>query len=281
MSGLGLAFLRRSNFTHPSGGSNYILSEDKGDAEVFRILMANGVSSDGVGITKEDAAAVTTFGTWFTGNTIIERFNELQFFNNVFIGGDFDLYAKGTFADCTNLKEVTIPPETKIVGYYAFRNCTNLTSIQGLENVEKLRSGVFQNCSSLAIEVNHPNLVSWGDAVYQKSGVTKVLNLGNLAVLGKNQWGPGAFRECPNLEEVHLPASMTSLGIDGCYICRKLKLVICEAVTPPTMANKDVFGSSNANLVIYVPDESVEAYKAAANWNTYAEKIKGISEYQG
>lgn len=64
--------------TPPVG--NYIQFED---AEVESVLMANGVSSDGIGITKEDAAAVTSIGTWFKGNTALQSFNELRYFIGV------------------------------------------------------------------------------------------------------------------------------------------------------------------------------------------------------
>jgi hypothetical protein len=31
--------------------------------------------------------------------------------------------------------------------------------------------------------------------------------------------------------------------------------------------------------IIYVPDSSVDAYKAAENWSTYASRIYPLSEY--
>jgi hypothetical protein len=249
------------------------------DAEVERVLMANGIG-DGIGITKRDAKAVTDIGAWFTGNQVIETFHELKFFGTS-IGGNLDSYAKGTFAECANLREVSLPESSDWLGYYAFRNCSNLRVVNGLEKVSVFESGVFYGCTALNIELRLPNLSSWKNACFQKSGVVKVIDLGQLTVLGKDMWGPGAFRECPNLEEAHLPSSIESLGIDAFYICPKLSIVFCHATTPPTMANKGVFGSTSANLVIYVPDASVEAYKAATNWSTYASRIKGKSEYTG
>mgnify|MGYP000472681990 CR=1 FL=1 len=32
-------------------------------------------------------------------------------------------------------------------------------------------------------------------------------------------------------------------------------------------------------MIIYVPDDSVEAYKTATNWSNYADRIRPISEY--
>jgi hypothetical protein len=40
-----------------------------------------------------------------------------------------------------------------------------------------------------------------------------------------------------------------------------------------------VFAGTKSTLTIYVPDESVEAYKGATNWSAYADQIKPISEY--
>lgn len=57
----------------------------------------------------------------------------------------------------------------------------------------------------------------------------------------------------------------------------KTPFIIMEATTPPT-AGANLFQSCPALTSIYVPDASVEAYKAATNWSTYASKIKGISE---
>lgn len=50
---------------------------------------------------------------------------------------------------------------------------------------------------------------------------------------------------------------------------------ICRATTPPTISNQ-VF--SYAPSIIKVPASSVEAYKAATNWSTYASIITAIEE---
>ena len=56
-----------------------------------------------------------------------------------------------------------------------------------------------------------------------------------------------------------------------------MKAIVIRAVTPPAFG-VGVFGSSN-NCPIYVPDESVEAYKNATNMSGYASRIKPLSEY--
>jgi len=53
-----------------------------------------------------------------------------------------------------------------------------------------------------------------------------------------------------------------------------LTSVTCEALTPPTLGS-NAFNYTN-NCPIYVPSQSVAAYKTAANWSTYASKIRAI-----
>ena len=50
-------------------------------------------------------------------------------------------------------------------------------------------------------------------------------------------------------------------------------------VTPPIMSNTSSLTSTN-NCLIYVPDESVNAYKTATNWTTVASRIHPISEIE-
>ena len=57
-------------------------------------------------------------------------------------------------------------------------------------------------------------------------------------------------------------------------------IIICNAVTPPTIQRDITSGSDNVTA-IYVPDESVTSYKTAAYWSAKASKIKGLSEYPG
>ena len=57
--------------------------------------------------------------------------------------------------------------------------------------------------------------------------------------------------------------------------CTLLTSIIVEATTPPTLGYAALDGT-HANLVIYVPSESVNAYKTATNWSKYASKIQAI-----
>ena len=84
------------------------------------------------------------------------------------------------------------------------------------------------------------------------------------------------FDYCRSLSLIDLPSTITSIAI---YAFRSIKsncTIVCRALTPPVLGNQVIFIPSS----IYVPDESVEAYKTASVWSAYATKIKPLSEYQ-
>ena len=70
---------------------------------------------------------------------------------------------------------------------------------------------------------------------------------------------------------------LTTLGVWAFNGCKALETLVIKATTPPSLYNTAVLGDTN-NCPIYVPDASVEAYKTATNWSSYASRIKGISE---
>ena len=99
------------------------------DAEVLRVLLANGVGSDGK-ITERQAKAVTSIGTWFQSNTKITSFKELQYFTSITKLGDYNLnYGGATFYQCSNLKVVYLPSSLSSIGNYVFYQCGKLTKI--------------------------------------------------------------------------------------------------------------------------------------------------------
>ena len=56
--------------------------------------------------------------------------------------------------------------------------------------------------------------------------------------------------------------------------CKWLKSVYCKATTPPT-GGSNMFYNNAPDRKIYVPRNSVEAYKKAKYWSDYADYIEG------
>ena len=82
------------------------------------------------------------------------------------------------------------------------------------------------------------------------------------------------FKSCNNLETITLPKSLTNIANDVFRNCSNLVECHLQSITPPTVVG-EIFSGTSSKLKIYVPMESVEAYKAATNWSTYADRITG------
>ena len=88
----------------------------------------------------------------------------------------------------------------------------------------------------------------------------------------------GSVQNNDNLASIIIPSGVTRLYTHCIYLCPSLTSVTCLATTPPTMET-NVFGGTpiaNGNGVIYVPAESVNAYKTANRWSNYADRIQAI-----
>jgi hypothetical protein len=92
--------------------------------------------------------------------------------------------------------------------------------------------------------------------------------------------GDYAFSSCRSLTSINLPANLSSIGGSAFRSCRSILKYVFNRTTPPTLANKNAFYSINSICKIYVPNASVNAYKSATNWNTYADYIYPMSEME-
>lgn len=88
--------------------------------------------------------------------------------------------------------------------------------------------------------------------------------------------GYSAFYNFTYLETVTIPDSVDTIGDGAFENCSSLTSLTVKATYPPTLGS-GVFTNTNSNLVIYVPAESVNDYKAASGWSDYASIIQAIS----
>ena len=241
------------------------------DPAVEAICLAN-FDTDGNGVLmKSEAEAVTDMTNTFIGNTEIVSFDELEQFTSLeSLGTRIDYPSSyGTFKGCTNLISVKLPKSVTTLGSFAFLGCTSLTSVGDLSNIEILGSDVFNNCKELSFVVNMPKLGNYA-AHFYGSGITGVGNIGQ-GYLGGG-WNAGRFGGCTSLKFAILSSSVTNISGYDFSGCTALQTLVMKNESPCTL------GSLPTNIVsIYVPDASVDAYKKASGWSTYAAKIKPMS----
>lgn len=176
--------------------------------------------------------------------------NEITLTNltDVVIGDCVTSIGNSAFISCSGLTSVTIPNSVTNIDNYAFQGCTSLTNITIPDSVTSINSYVFSYCSSL------PNITI-------PNSVTSIKT--------------SAFRFCTSLTSVTIGSGVTSIGSRAFEGCTSLTSVTVNATTPPTLERTNTFADTN-NCLIYVPSASVNAYKSASVWSSYASRIRPI-----
>ncbi len=83
-----------------------------------------------------------------------------------------------------------------------------------------------------------------------------------------------AFGYSQHLKEISLPETVAEIGAYAFMLCTNLRSITILAATPCALGYNILHGT---NLqAIYVPNDSVDAYKSAEGWRDYADKIIGI-----
>ncbi len=81
-----------------------------------------------------------------------------------------------------------------------------------------------------------------------------------------------------NTHPLVIPSSVTSIGGGAFSGWWKVPYAEIQAITPPTLTHSVTFDFGYKNPPIYVPDESVDAYKEATIWASLADRIFPISD---
>lgn len=202
-----------------------------------------------------------------------------------------------TFSGNTKLIEITgeIPSAVENMSQ-TFYNCQSLVNAPSvIPNSVTNMYRTFYNCKSL---VNFPSVIPSGvtslkDTFYTcyrlknapeiPSGVTSLYNTFSYCGLVTVQNIPEsvtdmkfAFSNCSSLVNVPpIPSGVTEMM----YIffgCSSLKEVTFLNTTPTSYSS--ILSECSKLETIYVPDESVDAYKTASGWSQFADKIKPLSE---
>ena len=171
----------------------------------------------------------------------------------------------GTFACCSSLTSITIPNSVTSIGRSAFWSCSSLTSITIPNSVTSIGSQAFYGCSSLK-SITIPNSVtSIGSQAFDGcSSLTSITIPNSVTSIGSY-----AFSDCSNLTSITIPNSVTSIGGSAFDGCSSLTSVYCKATTPPVLGG-NVFDGNASGRKIYVPQNSISAYKSASGWCDYA-----------
>ena len=222
----------------------------------------------------------------------ISTFSNCSSLASVTIGNGVESIGTLAFHWCTSLTSVTIPDSVTEIGESAFNGCSALTSVTIPDSVTSIGYGAFFNCTSLTSVTIGNSVTSIGAWAFNYcTSLTSVTIPDSVTSIGT-----GAFY-CSGLESIIIPDSVTSIGSNafedncltsatigrgvtliqsGAFNRNSLKNVYIKSIIPPTNEDSELFWENQEIETIYVPNESLEAYKSTTNWSTYADIMVGV-----
>lgn len=164
----------------------------------------------------------------------------------------------GGFASCYSLKRLKIPQGVEQIYNRAFYQCwllSNLEIPQTASVFEQQNIGMFYQCQFL-------------NSLFMKSTSGFIVN--------------NSFDGCSSLEIADIGETCSIIQNNPFSGCQIIKTIIIRAINPPV--RNGTLGGTYSTLPIgckiYVPDESVNAYKTTGvYWPVDADRIFPLSEY--
>lgn len=147
------------------------------------------------------------------------------------------------------ITQLELPASVITVGQSAYANCNSLTSVS-MPSVTNIGQNAFAISAVVLTQISIPSIVTIGSLAFRYFKGTSI----------------------------DIPSTCTNIG-NAFQDAKKITSMICRATTPPTINAQSLSGwCTGESKHIYVPESSVDDYKAANVWSTYADYISAISE---
>ncbi len=138
-------------------------------------------------------------------------------------------------------------------------------------------SGTGMMLNTYSLPLHNLRIILTGTAATNTANWVQLLR-GTLELLPENEMPLPALANNNGLQRLVIGENFTS--ITGSITSTGITELVFLATVPPALANASYISALNKLGAIYVPVESVAAYKAAANWSTMAKYIKPLSELE-
>ena len=205
------------------------------DLQVKAICCKNWDTNYDGELSYAEAAAVTTIGTKFKGNTNIIAFTELKYFTGITQIPD------NAFNGCSSLWKIELSDKIQTIGANSFEKCTGLSRIDFLKNVTSIKEAAFKSCSAVT-KIYIPNSVKeiGGEVVNSCSSLQSV-HISDLSAWCNISFASGSSNPANgkklyfNEEEITdliIPSDVEILKYAAFYGCASIKTAtISDCVT--------------------------------------------------
>lgn len=176
---------------------------------------------------------------------------------------------QSAFANCLNLANITIPSSVTTFNTYSFYNCISLTSVTIPNGVTTIPSSCFfgGGFSNISFPISVTRIET---QAFKGSKLTTLSIPDTITFIGNS-----VFEACSQLTSVVIGTGITNMSNAVFYNCTALQSVVIKATNPPTQTNAF---NNTGNCPLFVPASSLDTYKAASGWSTYASRIYPIQQ---
>lgn len=220
----------------------------------------------------------------------IDVFNTFQDFQKITFPSTLKVVMRGAFTYCSSMENANDLPEGLLaVGSNAFSNCRKL-NVSLPSTLQQLSMTSFNNNWSMK-KIHIPGGVKiTGQQCFSDARSCTELIIDE----GVETISDFCFQQCSALKEIVIPNTVTSVGSYAFSNCQNVKYleigekvstidaaafsninpdkIIVRATTPPEYTNERYYMTGKDCLEaaeVYVPDESIDAYKNAWMWSFF------------
>ena len=174
------------------------------------------------------------------------------------------------FCYCVSLVSVSIPNSVRSFGKYALMYCYSLASVTIPNSITSFSERAFYGCCALSSVIMPSGATSVPSYMfYDCSSLVKVTLPNSVTTINSY-----VFSNCYTLVSLTIPSSVTTINNSTFEYCYGMAEYHFLSTTPPTLGTS-AFVNIQSDCIIYVPAESLEAYKTATNWSAYADYMQG------
>ena len=231
------------------------------------------------------------------GRGAFERCNKLQ---QVTLGNNVTTIGERAFCSCESLKQVTVPESVTSIGSAAFGENPALTTINVAEGntayrsdggilfskdkttlvqypagktetayaipdgVTTIEAEAFTGCKKLMAVTFPVSVTAIGNLAFYMCTALKTITVPD----GVTKIEDYTFNNCTALTKVTLGNGVTSIGFRVFVGCSALAELTVTATEPPVVA-ANAFENVSRDITVYVPAESLAAYKTANEWSNF------------
>ena len=223
------------------------------------------------------------------------------------IGAGVSVIPNRAFYSCKSLPEITIPKTVDSIGNDVFYGCISLADVTIADRETELKLGsngsspMFSSCPLKSVYIG--GNITYGTTAndgyspfYRNTSLETVRITDKETEISENEFygctslksvsmgdgidtiGKYAFSGCSALESFSFGTGLKSIGDEAFSDCTGMKKLVSKTATPPVCGPQALDDINKWECTLYVPQESLDAYKSAAQWKEFFFLETGIKD---